>query len=101
MKQWILHNWSDDHCVKLLKNCYKALPVNGKVIIVDVVLPFLPDTSSLTKVSTQCDIHMMAINYGARERTEDEFLALAKLAGFMGIKKACFVYNFCMMEFYK
>ncbi|KAI6691203.1 hypothetical protein NL676_028031 [Syzygium grande] len=24
------HNWSDKSCIKLLKNCYKALPANGK-----------------------------------------------------------------------
>ncbi|XP_047260147.1 caffeic acid 3-O-methyltransferase-like [Capsicum annuum] len=34
--QGICHDWSDDHCLKLLKNCYEALPTNGKVIIVRV-----------------------------------------------------------------
>ncbi|KAK4858172.1 hypothetical protein QYF36_012200 [Acer negundo] len=23
--KWILHDWSDEHCLKLLKNCYKGL----------------------------------------------------------------------------
>ncbi|XP_049411287.1 anthranilate N-methyltransferase-like [Solanum stenotomum] len=34
--KWILHDWSDSQCVKLLKNCYKATPTkkNGKVIVV-------------------------------------------------------------------
>ncbi|GJU38473.1 caffeic acid 3-O-methyltransferase-like protein [Tanacetum coccineum] len=44
--KWILHDWSDDHCTKLLKNCYKALPENGKVIIVEAVLPFLPENKA-------------------------------------------------------
>lgn len=28
--KWILHDWSDEHCLKLLKNCYKALPEHGR-----------------------------------------------------------------------
>nr|GEV30595.1 caffeic acid 3-O-methyltransferase-like [Tanacetum cinerariifolium] len=80
--KWILHDWSDKHCTKLLKNCYKALPENGKVIIVEAVLPFLPETSNSVKVSTQMDALMMTQSPGGKERTEDEFLALAKSGGF-------------------
>ncbi|WKA07683.1 hypothetical protein VitviT2T_025473 [Vitis vinifera] len=28
--KWICHDWSDAHCLKFLKNCYQALPDNGK-----------------------------------------------------------------------
>nr|POE55748.1 caffeic acid 3-o-methyltransferase [Quercus suber] len=28
--KWILHDWNDEHCVKLLKNCYNAIPHDGK-----------------------------------------------------------------------
>lgn len=101
MCQWILHDWSDDFCVKLLKNCYKALPENGKVIIVEAILPFLANTSSSVKVATYIDAIMMTQNPGGKERTEDEFLALAKGGGFTGIRKECFVCNFWIMEFYK
>lgn len=31
----ILHNWSDEECVRMLKKCYESLPENGKVIIAD------------------------------------------------------------------
>ncbi|KAJ0453784.1 putative caffeate O-methyltransferase [Helianthus annuus] len=85
--KWILHDWSDDHCVKLLKNCHKALPVDGKVIIAEAILPFVPDTSSSVKVSTQLDAVMMTHYHGGKERTEDEFLALATGAGFMGLER--------------
>ncbi|KAK1441575.1 hypothetical protein QVD17_07577 [Tagetes erecta] len=99
--KWILHDWSDAHCLKLLKNCYKALPVDGKVIVVEAILPFVSDTSASTKLGTQMDVIMMTYFHGGKERTEDEFLALAKGAGFMGITKKCFVCNFWVMEFYK
>ncbi|KAM4100014.1 hypothetical protein ACB094_05G036300 [Castanea mollissima] len=29
--KWILHDWSDEYCLKLLKNCYNAIPNDGKV----------------------------------------------------------------------
>ncbi|CAI9302134.1 unnamed protein product [Lactuca saligna] len=99
--KWILHDWSDDHCQKLLKNCYKALSNEGKVIVVESILPFLSNTSSSDKVTTQIDAIMMTQNPGGKERTEHEFLVLAKSAGFTGIKMECFVCNLWVMEFYK
>ena len=91
MAQWILHDWNDEHCTKLLKNCYNALPQDGKIIVVDAILPFLPDTSSSYKVTTQMDAIMMTQITGGKERTYDELLVLAKGAGFAGIRKECLV----------
>lgn len=99
--QWILHNWSDDHCLKLLKNCYEALPENGKVIVVDGVLPVMPDSSAATKGIFQMDLQMMAQLFGGKERTQQEFLALATGAGFSGIRLECLVCDLWIMEFYK
>ncbi|KAF7152763.1 hypothetical protein RHSIM_Rhsim01G0111200 [Rhododendron simsii] len=99
--KWILHDWSDDHCVKLLKNCHKALPDNGKIIVVEGILPAMPDSSSTTKVIFQLDLQMMTQHSGGKERTQQEFLALATGAGFSGIRLECFVCNMWVMEFYK
>ncbi|KAE9462888.1 hypothetical protein C3L33_05208, partial [Rhododendron williamsianum] len=98
--KWILHDWSDDHCVKLLKNCHKALPDNGKIIVVDGIIPVMPDSSSTTKVIFQLDLQMMT-QHGGKERTQQEFLALATGAGFSGIRLECFACNMWVMEFYK
>lgn len=40
--QYTLDDWSNKHCVTVLKSCYKALPDYGKVIIVDRILPVNP-----------------------------------------------------------
>ncbi|KAG5564899.1 hypothetical protein RHGRI_000936 [Rhododendron griersonianum] len=101
LPHWILHNWSDDHCLKLLKNCYKALPENGKVIVVDGILPVMPDSSAATKGIFQMDLQMMAQLFGGKERTQQEFLALATGAGFSGIRLECLVCDLWIMEFYK
>ncbi|KAJ9564754.1 hypothetical protein OSB04_000720 [Centaurea solstitialis] len=87
--------------MKLLENCYKVLPDDGKVIVVEAIRPLLSDTSTSTKAITHMDAFMMTNVIGGKERTEDEFLALAKGAGFAGIKKECQVCNIWVMELYK
>ncbi|KAF9600109.1 hypothetical protein IFM89_003656 [Coptis chinensis] len=78
----IFHNWNDEHCMKLLKNCYEALPENGKVIIVDRIIPTVVETDSAAKGLFQFDLMMMVHHHGGKERTEEEFKAIAKKAGF-------------------
>ncbi|KAL0009031.1 hypothetical protein SO802_010533 [Lithocarpus litseifolius] len=99
--KWILHDWSDELCLKLLKNCYNATAHDGKVIVMDAVLPITPDISSSTKCTSQMNVLMMTQDPGGRERTRQEFTALATKAGFSGIKYECFVCNFWVMEFFK
>nr|GMN72760.1 hypothetical protein TIFTF001_055659 [Ficus carica] len=99
--KWILHDWSDEHCLKLLKNCYKAIPDNGKVIVVESILPVEPETSSAVKSTSELDVFMMTQNPGGKERSQQQFLNLATAAGFSGIKFECFVCNFWVMEFFK
>ncbi|GER33437.1 O-methyltransferase 1 [Striga asiatica] len=36
--KWICHDWSEEYCLKFLKNCYEALPGNGKVILAECIL---------------------------------------------------------------
>ncbi|XP_022754232.1 caffeic acid 3-O-methyltransferase-like [Durio zibethinus] len=99
--KWILHDWSDDHCLKLLKNCYDAIPDDGKVIVVDAVLPIVPETNVYARCILQSDVVMMTQDPGGKERTKPEFEALATKAGFSGVRYECFVYNFWVMEFFK
>lgn len=99
--QWILHDWSDDHCLKLLKNCYKALPDNGKVIILESILPLAPETNLTAKSIFQLDMLMLAYNPGGKERTEKELEKLAKEAGFASLNLVCSAYGYWVMECHK
>ncbi|XP_058086205.1 caffeic acid 3-O-methyltransferase-like [Magnolia sinica] len=99
--KWILHDWSDKHCMKLLNNCYESLPESGKVILVESVIPEVPGTSVATDGVFHQDMIMLAYNPGGKERTHKEFEALAKRAGFNGCRALCCVYNAWIMEFYK
>ncbi|CAA2990141.1 caffeic acid 3-O-methyltransferase-like [Olea europaea subsp. europaea] len=73
--KWILHDCRDDHCLKLLKNCCKAIPEDGKVIVVGEILPVEPDTSTAVISTRQSDVILMTQYPGGKERSEVEFLA--------------------------
>ncbi|KAJ7946584.1 Caffeic acid O-methyltransferase [Quillaja saponaria] len=97
----ILHDWSDEHCLKILKNCHAALPDDGKLIVIDLLLPEEPEISDAARYITQIDLSMMTINPGGKERTKHEY---ETLAGSIGFKDVRFEYSACcywVMEFYK
>ncbi|XP_039143661.1 caffeic acid 3-O-methyltransferase-like [Dioscorea cayenensis subsp. rotundata] len=99
--KWILHDWDDEHCVKILKNCREALPDNGKVIVVEGVIPEIPEDSDDARNGYMGDLCMLTYNVGGKERNEKEFKYLAKESGFSGFKIACCVYGFSVLEFSK
>uniref|UniRef100_A0A0A0L2S7 O-methyltransferase C-terminal domain-containing protein n=1 Tax=Cucumis sativus TaxID=3659 RepID=A0A0A0L2S7_CUCSA len=99
--KWILHDWNDDKCVKLLKNCYDAIPNDGKVIVVDAVHTMVPETTCAARVVAQGDVFMMTQNRGGKERSRDEFKALATKAGFEHINFHSCVYNLWVIELFK
>ncbi|CAI9100563.1 OLC1v1037690C2 [Oldenlandia corymbosa var. corymbosa] len=97
----VIHDWTDDYCLKLLKNCFKALPENGKVIVVDFILPLKSDGSAYAKTVCQTDTLMMTVTPGGRERSEFEFQALAVGAGFKGVRAKRYVGDIGVIEMYK
>nr|BDC79572.1 hypothetical plant O-methyltransferase [Anthriscus sylvestris] len=101
--KWILHDWSDEHCLKLLKNCCSSLPEFGKVIIVESVVPEYSDTDSLAKLNNACDsdMIMLALNPGGKERSFKEFEELAKESGFAAVKLICSASVCSVLEFSK
>ncbi|KAG2302638.1 hypothetical protein Bca52824_031289 [Brassica carinata] len=99
--KWICHTRSDQQCLIFLKNCYNALPENGKVIVNECILPENPDSRLLTKQAVHVDCIMLAHSSGGIERTEKEFEALAKGSGFHGIKVVCNAFGIHIIEFLK
>ncbi|XVF60491.1 hypothetical protein PTKIN_Ptkin08bG0051500 [Pterospermum kingtungense] len=79
--KWILHDWSDKDCIRILKNCRKAIPEKtGKLIIVDIVLQ--PDGNSrFDDIGLSFDLQML-VALGGRERTELEWKKLLEEGGF-------------------
>jgi hypothetical protein len=75
----IMHDWNDDNCLQILKNCQKALPEKGKVLIHDFVVQ---PSGGLPLVF---DLLMMARCDGGMERTEEQWRKLLTTAGFSTI----------------
>ncbi|CAI9290793.1 unnamed protein product [Lactuca saligna] len=85
--KWILHNWSNDDCVKILKNCRKAIPTDiGKVIIVEIVQQYSGQHDLLNDVRVPFDLTMFAYFSRGRERTEGEWKKLLEEGGFQRYK---------------
>lgn len=85
----------------MLKNCHKAIPDDGKVIVVDSILPVLPDSTTVSKHGFQFDLMMMALLPGGKERTQKEFMELALGSGYSGIKFTSCISGSWVMEFFK
>ncbi|CAN1857369.1 Probable O-methyltransferase 3, partial [Linum perenne] len=87
--KWILHNWDDEKCVKILKSCREAVSHNikGKVIIIDMVVgnKAVANDHEMSQVQLCFDLLMMA-SYNAKERTEEEWKSLFEAAGFSDYK---------------
>ncbi|KAK4766094.1 hypothetical protein SAY87_007736 [Trapa incisa] len=77
----ILHDWNDECCIQLLKNCYEALPAKGKVIAINTVMPEVPDSSTASKYITRMDIRMLML-VQSHERTVKQYGDLSAASGF-------------------
>ncbi|HEY8205240.1 MAG TPA: methyltransferase [Pyrinomonadaceae bacterium] len=75
--KWIIHDWNDEQSITIMKNCHRALPENGKLILVEAVVP-PGDEMHFAKF---IDLNMLVMT-GGRERTAEEFGRLYEAAGF-------------------
>lgn len=75
--KWIIHDWNDEQSLTIMKNCHSALPENGKLILIEAVVP----ATSEPHFSKFIDLNMLVMT-GGRERTEAEFRELYEATGF-------------------
>ncbi|KAK4575516.1 hypothetical protein RGQ29_026466 [Quercus rubra] len=86
--KWILHDWNEEECVKLLKRCKEAITINdkkGKVIIIDFMVENQKENEKSTETQLFFDMVMMVLVKG-KERTEKEWAKLFLDAGFSDYK---------------
>lgn len=79
----MLHNWSDNECVEILKRCKDAIPKDtGKVIIMDAVIDEDGEGDEFTGARLGLDVTMMANMFEGKERTYAEWAEIINKAGF-------------------
>ncbi|XP_010543253.1 PREDICTED: indole glucosinolate O-methyltransferase 3-like [Tarenaya hassleriana] len=98
----IIHDWTDEDSVKILKNCWKALPGKGKVVLFEIVTPTEAESGDIyANISFDMDMLMFAHCSGGKERDRAEFEALAADAGFARCEFVCRVYHCWVIELHK
>ncbi|TKW01954.1 hypothetical protein SEVIR_8G212600v4 [Setaria viridis] len=102
LMKWMLHMQSDEECMMILKNCHKALPANGKVIVIQSVLPETPESTPASRDSFTMDMIILVNFKGGKERTEQEYAKLGRDAGFTGGFQSTYIFcNIYALEFTK
>ncbi len=89
----ILHDWSDEKCRLILKNCYRAMKSESKLLIVEMLVPLGNDPH----ISKLLDLEMLVIT-GGLERTEAEFKALLESSGFKILRVIPTKDSICIIE---
>lgn len=74
----VFHIFQDPRALALLEHCRKALPADGRLLVVESVIP---DKRNAFSLATLMDLHMMVMP-GGLDRTEAEYGALFEKTGF-------------------
>jgi len=74
----ILHNWSDEDCIKILGNIHKVLPDEGKILLIEMVI----SEDNKPSFGKLIDIQMMVFMNKGKERTVKEYETILARAGF-------------------
>ena len=91
--KYIIHDWDDEQAIMILKNCRQAMAENGRVLLVETVIP----DGNAPSIGKFLDLEMMLYFY-SRERTESEYSDLLQQAGFEVIKITPTASQFSIIE---
>jgi len=77
----ILHDWNDEICLKILRNCHKAMDHYARLVVRSFDKSFKANEGKQYDISKDIDIIMMVI-FGGKERTQKDFEKLFEASGF-------------------
>jgi hypothetical protein len=77
----VIHDWDDVRSGTILRNCHRALPVEGTLILVERIMPESPFAGNENKAHAMSDLNMLR-GPGGLERTENEYRRLLGENGF-------------------
>jgi hypothetical protein len=73
----VLHDWNDEECIRILKNCRAAIEPGGRILLVEILVPEEMGADFVMLM----DLNMLVMT-GGRERTAREYGTLLEAAGF-------------------
>ena len=74
----VLHDWDDQKSRAILLNCRRAIPLNGKLLLIEQIVPDRFEACSLHHAIAWADLTML-VEFGGRERTLREFRDLLEI----------------------
>jgi hypothetical protein len=77
----IIHDWNDARSISILRNCREALPSNGKLLLVERLMPETLAMSDEHRAHALSDLNMLC-GPGGCERTEGQYRELFDQSGF-------------------
>ena len=80
--KWILHDWDDDGCARILGASQAALADNGRLLVVERLVPQVIEPGTVLHPAIASDLHMLVTFGDARERTLSEYEQLLGHSGF-------------------
>ena len=92
----ILHDWSNEQCHIILKNCHKAMKSGSKFLIVEMIIP----PANQPSIAKLLDLEML-VTTGGCERTEEEFKTLLNSSGFQFSKIIQTNAGVCIIESFR
>jgi hypothetical protein len=82
MIKHVLHGRQDAETIAILKNCRAVIPQNGRLLIIEFILPPLVSrVDAQLEAQLMSDLNMLAVT-GGKERSEREWRALLEASGF-------------------
>lgn len=102
MLQTILHDWSDEESVEILKKCRESISnkeKGGKVVIIDIVMDYQGEDDKSIETQNFMDMVMMVYLTG-KQRTEEDWAKLFLEAGFSDYKIIPILKLRCIIEVY-
>jgi len=76
----VLHDWNDDDAVRILRRARDALAPQGRVLVIERVMPGQVEDLPEHRTTTRSDLNML-VGLGGRERGLDDYDTLLHSAG--------------------
>lgn len=77
----ILHDWDDEHCLRLLRTCRAAMPPGATLLIIELFAEEHALAGADGEMTAIMDLYMLSI-FDGKERTRGEFTQLLEAAGY-------------------
>src|SRR5207302_2627711 len=93
----VLHDWDDERSLRILHNCRRAVQPDGKLLVIERVVPARFEACWLHHAIARVDLTML-VGFAGKERTETEFCELLAASRFKPTKVTATSLEYAVLE---